>query len=356
MDAQRYDKMLTITGDVKKYISDFFEQDEHIYEQKYKTPFLLLYNQRFAKNIWLRPFITASVYQFFSQQSYVTIIPALAASEVFNVSTYQSNLIFDKKINEQNALSEINQFISSFISFNIVNKMLDRCPIESFEKVKCINLLAENNEQVYSGQYIDLNILIAANARDILDKSYDEYLSLYLERCDLIGGTTVENCAFWGTILSQQHDEDIIKETRQLFRQWGKLMQMVNDLADFTIFIDDKRYIRYTDIRAGKITLPFYLILKEILDEQGLEDTLDLIAKLHNGPKQQLDRFFSTYLYVDSPIIKQVFNLFVTEWDKCNNHLQNLKFGKEFSYLFENVFLNKFVRVFFSNNLLKRMK
>lgn len=146
-----------------------------------------------------------------------------------------------------------------------------------------------------------------------------EYLELYKRRCDLIGGTTVENCAFWAVTLAGIEDKAVIKEVKNVYRQWGKMMQMVNDLSDFAVFLNkkvDMDFIRYTDIRAGKITLPFYFILKDLKEKEKINRTIEWIG---HKEKQQLDDFFAPYLQKDSTILTEVFNIILEEWKICKS-------------------------------------
>lgn len=122
MEEKRYKKMVEITQETQKYILEFLSTNKNM-SQDCKESFMFLYKRRLTKKVWLRPFVVASVYEYFSGKSYVNILPAVAAAEVFNISTYQSNIVFDDKIND-NHTSSINQVISSYISFNIAVQML----------------------------------------------------------------------------------------------------------------------------------------------------------------------------------------------------------------------------------------
>lgn len=354
MNNTRHAKMLAVTKDVKDYIFTFFNAKESgVYNEHFFDSFLYLYRRRFQKAIWLRPYVMAHIYEFFSGQSYHKVLPVVAASEIFNISTYQSNIIFDDKIQSKTNLDNVNQIISSFISLNIASKMLTKCDADSDVKLYCVEKLQSCNQQVYAGQYIDLNVLIASNARNLLNLSLSDYLKLYRQRCDLIGGTTVDNCAAWALKLAGSTNKKLCDDIERLFRHWGMIMQMINDLSDFAVFIDKKQYARYTDVNEGKITLPFFLILQKLKTYKGW-DAQNIVNRIRLFDEKKKDRFFTRYLYKDSHIVRDVFSTLRAEWRICRDILHDYKMAQQFSYLFENVFLNRFCRAFFSNALLKQ--
>ena len=208
---------------------------------------------------------------------------------------------------------------------------------------------------MYAGQYIDLNVLIASNAGHVLELSLPNYLELYRQRCDLIGGTTVANCAAWALRLSGSVDIKQCDDIENLFRHWGMIMQMINDLSDFAVFIDKKQYVRYTDVNEGKITLPFFLILQKLKQQKEGADMLNMVNRIRVFDEKTKDRFFTRYLYKDSHSVCDVFSVLKTEWQICRDILCSYKMAHQFSYLFENIFLNRFSRAFFSNTLLKQL-
>ena len=128
MTNSRYDKMLAVTKDVKDYILRFFSaKDCDLHSGYFGDSFMYLYRRRFEKPVWLRPYVMAHIYEFFSGQSYHKVLPAVAAAEVFNISTYQSNIIFDDKIQRKTNLDNVNQIISAFISLNVIRIQIQNC-------------------------------------------------------------------------------------------------------------------------------------------------------------------------------------------------------------------------------------
>ena len=360
MKDNRYNEMLLLTSVVQQYLKRFLKHEfkEETYFGLQNDSFKYMFDRRFNKQIWLRPYVCAMVFKQYGnlyliddQSINPLILPALTVSEVFNISTYQSNVVFDDKIKNE-SISNVNQFISSFITFNLAIKLLQRTEIAQEKILTCIDVLNECNENVYLGQYIDLNLLVANNAANVMAMSEGEYLELYLERCDKIGGTTVDTCATWAYTVAGGSDIYELNKLRELFRTWGQLMQMANDLSDYTVFINQKDYVRYTDIKAGKITLPFYFILSSMTQAKAAS----FIKEMHEYDNDVLDRFFQEYLFVDSDIILKVFSVMRSLWKRCRELMDELELDhKRFQFMFENAFLTKFSRCFFSNHLIRQM-
>ena len=360
MNNERYSEMCYLTSEVQKFmkaclISEYKDGD---FFGDYNESLNYMFSRRLKRELWLRPYVCAMVFKQYgdlyvgeSNAINPRIIPALTVSEIFNISTYQSNIVFDDKIKNE-TISNVNQFISSFVSFNIAVKILEGLDVNLPKRIACIDILNESNKDVYIGQYIDLNVLVIKNTKSILSMPEDYYVQLYLERCRRIGGTTVDTCASWAYYISGNDNPVELLKLRELFTTWGQLMQMANDLSDFTVFINQKDYVRYTDIRAGKITLPFYYILSSV----SLESALSFISSMHNYDDAVLDRFFQQHLYLDSEIIKKVFYVMRDLWKKCRLLMNELKLDKKtFQFMFENAFLTKFSRCFFSNHLIRQL-
>lgn len=360
MRDNRYNEMLLITSEVQQYLKRFLELEfkEESYFGLENVSFNYMFDRRFKKQIWLRPYVCAMVFKQYgdlypNNKNAINriILPALTVSEVFNISTYQSNVVFDDKIMNE-SISNVNQFISSFITFNLAIKLLQKTEIQHEKILACIDVLNECNENVYLGQYIDLNLLVTNNVANVMALSESDYLNLYLERCEKIGGTTVDTCATWAYTIAGGNDFLELNKLRELFRIWGQLMQMANDLSDYTVFINQNNYVRYTDIRAGKITLPFYFILSSMSQEKAST----FIKDIHEYNNEVLDLFFQEYLYVDSDIILKVFSVMCSLWRRCKILMDELELDhKRFQFMFENAFLTKFSRCFFSNHLIRRI-
>ncbi len=341
---------------IEEYINDYFSNlPESESTEILKKEMLYMYKRRFDKSVWLRPFVVSTVADYFAKKDISKdIILAITAAEVFNISTYQTNLLFDDKINDS-SISWINQVSVSMISMSIANKMIHNLDCEPWKKLELLSLLNKNNWEVYVWQNIDLNTLLIKNSEKILNMWESEYLKEYRERCDYMWGTTVENCAArWYILWSEKIDEEELSKLKVLFRKWGWIMQKINDLSDFVVFSgENKDLARYTDVRAWKITLPFYYILKD-LDEKDRKECLDNIK---SWDKWYLDSFFQKYLYKNSDVIKKVLAVIMEEWDECKVLMKDLWLeSRYFQFMYNNIFFTKFTREFFDRKLLNEIK
>ena len=80
------------------------------------------------------------------------------------------------------------------------------------------------------------------------------------------------------------------------------------------------------------------------------------IKNMQNYDDEFLDHFFQDYLYVDSDIILKVFAVMCSLWRRCRELMDELELdNKRFQFMFENAFLTKFSRCFFSNHLLRQI-
>lgn len=354
MNNNRYEEMTYITNIVKKHIVNALTTNVNDMPVGLVSNFMYLYEQRFQVDVWLRPYVCAMLLKQYGYlyksniEINVDIIPILVASELFNISTYQSNIVFDDKINNK-SVNNVNQIISSFISFNLTTQVISSLNIDHQIKVDCINKLNQNNRLVYQGQYIDLNVLVTDNIDSIVKMSIEKYLELYMNRCKLIGGTTVENCAFWVCKIAHK-DMHYIDRLCTLFSKWGQMMQMVNDLSDY-IYILDKKYIRYTDVRAGKVTLPLYMILHSV----SKDEAINIINHIPLQNDNDLNSIFEKYLYKDSAIIRYIYGVMKQIWNECVMLANDLQLDKSIiSFMYENAFQTKYSRFFFSNKLIRK--
>ena len=149
MKDNRYNEMRLITSTVQQYLKCFldFEFKEESYFGIQNDSFKFMFDRRFNKQIWLRPYVCAMVFKqygnlYLDDKKTINhlILPALTVSEVFNISTYQSNIVFDDKIKNE-SISNVNQFISSFITFNLAVKILQKSEIQHKKILSCIDVL-----------------------------------------------------------------------------------------------------------------------------------------------------------------------------------------------------------------------
>lgn len=185
-------------------------------------------------------------------------LPILAAIELVNISSYQSNFCFDGKGGVYSRSDINNQFICSMITFSGALELAGS--LESDDNFRhVVRLFTESNQQIYEGQFCDLNILSINN----IDKfsSEEKFLTTYIERCRLIGGSTFRAC---GAVLANHFDNAKVEfHLMSYLEALGTAGQMINDLADF-IPVETRCYAApLADLKLGRLTLPVYLLHKE---------------------------------------------------------------------------------------------
>ncbi|HHB92625.1 MAG TPA: hypothetical protein ENK59_05370, partial [Thioploca sp.] len=185
--------------------------------------------KRRRHKLLLRPYLTRLAYEFYGGKDWKKNIDVFAAVELFNISTYQSNLCFDKKLMNEVA-NNSNQYIASMLTLSLATKLIQDSQIFSSEqKNRAIQLLNESNNKVYLGQYIDLNMLTFSkfksyqyqkNQYGIVRYKKKHFYHDYVERCNKIGGSTFEVCLI-GALLNSNTDLEKVEELRNLYYKFG---------------------------------------------------------------------------------------------------------------------------------------
>ncbi|MCR4321102.1 MAG: polyprenyl synthetase family protein [Candidatus Brocadiaceae bacterium] len=220
----------------------------------------------------LRPYLVRLGFELTGGNNWIDIAPACAAVEIFNISTYQANIAFDNKIGICSDLQKNNQFISSMVSLELATNTIRK--LEENYGDKLISRIVDRfhivNRDIYIGQFNDLNVLTINNLN--LSMPEDEYLSLYLQRCENLSGNFVSLCFEIGCLLGGC-DDYLITVLKKIGIILGIAGQIVNDLSDF---IPNNNFTEvyksyHSDIKMGKITYPIFCLLKNSSDEQKLK-------------------------------------------------------------------------------------
>jgi geranylgeranyl pyrophosphate synthase len=239
-----------------------------------------LFLEKREKKLLLRPYLARLAYELAGGKDWTSILKLLAAVELFNISTYQSNICFDQKADFRVSQPE-NQFIASMFSLSLAQIAIsEQQGMTAEAKSMALELLARCNIEVYEGQFIDINLLSLDRLRDSIHehnesgldrpkKYIDNFMDEYLHRCTLIGGATfvvtaIGAIAANGTI----HLTELLKKC---YRKFGVAAQIINDLADYIPDehqTKDTRLARpytnsYGDLRMGRLTYPTYLLCRE---------------------------------------------------------------------------------------------
>jgi len=279
---------------------------EYLNNPIFSTPFKLFVEKRTRSNqCLLRSYLVRLGYELTGRNDWEKIIPACAAIEIFNISTYQSNIAFDNKYCLTLKASQNNQFICSMLSLNKAIEILLLC--KSFcgndTILRIIKRFYEVNNDIYVGQSYDLNELHISKLD--LSLSSDEYFNdYYLVRCVKLGGSLTALCLETGAILGNDNFESI-DVLKRIGLSLGIAGQMVNDIADFIILPDNQAAQntykdQFSDIVNGKITYPLFYAIKNG-DELGKRKILDILNNSYRLDSETKE-FIIKYLIKTSAI------------------------------------------------------
>ncbi|MBU0615818.1 MAG: polyprenyl synthetase family protein [Nanoarchaeota archaeon] len=227
-----------------------------------------------------------------------------AAIEMLNTSTYVLNYVLDDKGGEKPKLQRNNECIASVIQRELAQELLikdgKKLPLEDFLAV-CNRFSEINRFTSGIGQYADGNHL-----RDI----DGDYINIYVQRCEGLTGVFMKNIAEIAGILAGV-DEDKVRALGEFGRNYGTMVQIINDLGDFLPYKVGKQSVgkvyqdQYSDLRHGCITYPAYLILT-----QGNEQEKQTVEKVKGSlDAAQQDCLAVTEAFVGINGIQQVKDL-----------------------------------------------
>jgi geranylgeranyl pyrophosphate synthase len=186
-------------------------------------------------------------------------LPILAAVELLNISTYQSNYCFDEKAGVTRPVDRNNQFICSMLTFSNVISLIDSFDrLQPSAKTKIVSLFAQSNHEVYKGQFCDLNLLNLDRISDF--DNLDRFLSVYAERCNLIAGSTFRACA--AAALPNDPPPGILDALLAYLGSLGAAAQAINDLGDYIPHVTKDYALPFSDFQLGRLTLPTFLLHK----------------------------------------------------------------------------------------------
>ncbi len=220
-----------------------------------------------------RPFllVIASGIEDFDKIPY-PIIQVAAYAELLNIATYQANVGFDRKGKYKTQEEKNKTILSSMILRDIVNEELLNCSYFSSTVIlQIIGAFSRGYQEVSQGQYVDL-ISIPESCKEPVLTSLDDFLNLYVQRCRLLGGSSLESVAKVGTIIGG-FDIEKSKSLMTFGRYHGLTLQTINDISDFAPIADASKSLgkvsadRYSDLRNHKLTLPLYLAYTQASSE-----------------------------------------------------------------------------------------
>jgi geranylgeranyl pyrophosphate synthase len=266
-----------------------------------------------------RPFLMRLSFEVCGGGNWKKVIPACAAVEFLNISTYIVNAVFDEK-GESQERKDVNQYrIAAMVFRDLATECLleTRISLSPEETKDIVGKLAEINKLVYLGQHIDLYQLNKENIGKF--KSFEEMKQLYEKRAEYFCGHFMGNVAYIGAILANGTGEQI-KALERFGFNYGTGVQIVNDLGDFA-FDKDREFEKtfkdqYSDIRQGKLTYPIILGL-----EKGEKRFKRLLGKKHAG-RERLAAL--TKHLIESGIVNETKALSKSRYNQSKKELNKL--------------------------------
>ena len=268
---QYFSLMKDFTAQVKPLIEKYL--GSYCKDNKILPILNFFFNKRSQKTCLLKPFLAKLSYDVVGGGNIDEILPAAAVAEFINTSSYQANSVLDGKYGVLSKRDKDNQLIASMITREMVDRIIDKTPFDSYRKNQLKLLYSEANNFIYYGQFYELNILHYENL-NVDQLGIDEYLNLYFTKCDYISGVFSKNVALSGAILASD-DQFMLNAIGNYARNFGIGLNIINDMSDY-LPISNQNALpsyktaidQYSDIRNGRIFLPVFYALKFGNDEQ----------------------------------------------------------------------------------------
>ncbi len=222
-------------------------------------PHMEVFLQKRRGQLLLRPYLCRMAYDLAGGKNWHKKTNIFAATELLNISTYQSNLCFDNKYQWETERDSANQYISSMISLSLAIRLIESQPgVDHNAKNAAISLLTEVNGDVYLGQFIDLNQLTLRNVNNFIKAGERRFLNDYLWRCRLIGGSMFMVTCIGALIADPEWTP--LPILQKYLSALGVAGQILNDLADYIPNANRPYASQYGDVRMGRLTYPTFLL------------------------------------------------------------------------------------------------
>lgn len=270
MDKQKYIDYLQGTSEkvsplIKEVLRQYAVLNSKIYEG-----IMTFVKRRIGKPL-LKPALLRASYELCGGEDWEKVIPACAAFELINISSYQANSAFDNKLGILTKKRKEMQFIAAMCAreaarecLGLMSSTFDADPL-----MKVAECLSVSNKYIYVAQHWDINLLTMQNRNRYTDPEY--YLEEYTKRCFYGSGIFSGQCAYSGALLASA-SERILDGVKNFGEKYGTALHMINDLGDYVPTTKNGPAIRdyqdqFSDFRNGRLTLPLYYLLQEVKDE-----------------------------------------------------------------------------------------
>ena len=157
----------------------------------------------------LKPALLRATYELCGGKNWERILPACAAFELVNISSYQANSAFDGKLQVLTPLQKEAQFIASMITRELSHLCLNRLNKDfSTPQVQAlVDCVSTSNRFIYQAQHWDLNLLTWNNLQHYREEH--SFVQEYTKRCFYGSGIFTGQCAVAGAVLAGAPDKTV---------------------------------------------------------------------------------------------------------------------------------------------------
>jgi len=344
-------------------VKQFIEKSQHLLPYKEIIENDYTWNKRIKneRSKFLRPLIVRNVLDMLYSgtlkwHDYVDIV---ASTEIFNISTYQADEVFDMNIKgkseeflEVHKDSSISQYISSYLTYTVGLELIHNSRLSSDIKLQFLNLMTNAGKKVYEGQYIDAFVLGRNHKRDPLMYDEKKFLKKYLERCNCLDGYQLAMCFCYGLVDNGSDFIDKEKWKRLFSSLWviginfGICLQILNDMADLS-YLNKKSF--FEDVFNSKVSYPLYLLWHSSDKAKKLIDVVWIDRHLADVDtfRQELSRI----IFDNSTIVNKLIALLMTHYRTIS--LEILKIKNEgirdiyfLDFIFPHIFLSRILKTY----------
>ena len=254
-----------------------------------------------------RPAILRFSYELAGGENWIEYKNVAGAVEMLNLSTYVLNYFLDDKGGEKPIHQRKNECMASMILRELAQELiLDSIGnIDSRTSMEIIRRFSEINHFTSGiGQWLDATSLRLEDwpLRDEYD--IQSYMADYIERCEGLTGVFMKNVAAIGGLLAGASKSEITK-LEEFGRNYGILVQIINDLGDFippkigVQGIGKVYQDQYSDLKHGCITFPAYHVLRV-----GTSEQKEAIIRV-KGNMEAVDCFDVTEVLIESGAVEE---------------------------------------------------
>lgn len=326
-----------VSNSVKSRIKDIYT-GYRVLHLELDEEFEFVLRERIEKKKLLRPFINKLAFFVLSKLDNEIKISdnvkenVMTCCELFNISTYQTNYVFDNK-NTQYFRNLNNQIIFSYLNISIISRIINKLKIDSETKSALNNHILKCNEKVYLGQYLDLNTLSFQNIDTIKSWSRKYFTDKYFERCIYLGGYTIYFSMISPLLFGKNIELSLFYDLGEAALQYGGLMQLLNDINDFLSS-------EMNDLDTQKVTLPIYGGLQQI--SNNFKTTFDYsnLTLIDFETKLNIIRNMEVKQFIDEKF-KSILAIFEKR--------SYLELDNYFSIFYETIYRSDFYQIAFNN-------